>query len=61
MRDYETAETILWIVGLIMLAAGCGLMWGWPAALIALGAVFLYLAAGEELCPMTSAQCEESK
>lgn len=40
MRDYETAETILWIVGLIMLAAGCGLMWGWPAALIALGAVF---------------------
>jgi hypothetical protein len=37
---YENADVAAWLVGLILLAAGCGFQWGWPAALIAVGAIF---------------------
>jgi hypothetical protein len=36
----DDIDTIAWIVGLIVLALGAALQWGWPASLLVVGGVF---------------------
>jgi hypothetical protein len=42
MNKNEITETIIWIYGIAMFTAGCGIQWGWPAAMIASGAIFTF-------------------
>mgnify|MGYP001615677451 CR=1 FL=1 len=41
-ETHETVDVIVWALAIIVFVTGCGMQWGWPVALVALGGIFTF-------------------
>lgn len=41
-KTMDDIEAVLWLLGITLFTAGSGLIWGWPASLLALGAILTF-------------------